>query len=85
MLKELFDLKPKKYGTYSYLELLPVLFQWKKIKVIIWGGGSKAYVLNNYLEKIYDIRVEFFIDACSDDESFGLFSKYRMVPDGTLL
>ena len=79
MLKELFDLKPKKYGTYSYLELLPVLFQWKKIKVIIWGGGSKAYVLNNYLEKIYDIRVEFFIDACSDDESFGLFSKYRMV------
>ena len=79
MLKELFDLQPKKYGTYSYLEILPVLYKWNKVKIIIWGGGSKAYVLNNYLEKVYGVKVEFFIDECSDDESAGLFLECRMV------
>lgn len=42
MLKELFDLQPKKYGTYSYLEILPVLYKWNKVKIIIWGGRFKS-------------------------------------------
>lgn len=79
MLEKLFDLKPKKYGIYYYLELLPMLLKWNKVKLIVWGLGPKAYVLNNYLEKIYNIIPSFFIEADSDSESRKLFQGHNVV------
>ena len=62
MIKELFDLTPKKYGQYSDLEILPYLVKNNYTKCIIYGTGDMGKWFVDWLKKVYGILPYYIID-----------------------
>lgn len=62
MIKELFDLKPKKYGQYSDLEILPYLVKNNYVKCIVYGTGDMGKWFVDWLKKVYDIVPNYIVD-----------------------
>lgn len=61
MLKELFELPPKKYGQYNEMEMLPYILENKKLKCIVYMIDDMGEWLIDWLKKTYDIVPEFIV------------------------
>lgn len=62
MVKELFELKPTKYGHYSRLEMLEYFVKERNFSYVIYGAGNTGRLIQHWIERTYNLIPAFYID-----------------------